>query len=114
MTTPDAPAYEVGDFLSYTLVTDTVVLEVVGVSASGNSITVRETADGEVLERDTSSGSPYPVVYIEAVPAPEVKPRTLRRRKNGRFGVPMGSRPAFVSPAPTRDGRPVRRVDYRF
>lgn len=102
----------VGDFLSEPLVTDTLVWEVVKVTP--RTITVRSTAEGEVVTNDHRDGNPLPVTYTEAVSDPHGRTRTLRVRRDGtvRMGTHRGARPMY--PTPTRGGVPVRRVDYRY
>lgn len=107
---------EVGDFVSSTLVTDTIVFEVVAISASGKTITIRRTKTGDVVERE-DNGSPYPVVYSEAVSDPNGDTFRLRRNKRGRFGGSgRDGDPTGRSLVKCRriDGKPVKRVDYSF
>lgn len=98
-----------GSFVQYTMVTDTVVLEVV--KATAKTITVRGTGDGEVLHKRNADGNPFPIVYTEAVPAPGATPKTFRLRKDGTFRAYSGGRP--IRPAALIDGRPARVTDYR-
>ncbi len=101
----------VGDFVTYSLVTDTVVLEVIDISPSGKTLTLRECSHGEAVHSE-DNGSPYPVVYTAAVPNPYGRTITTRRGKAGYFtvrGLPRNYRPARLI-----DGVPVERVDYSF
>lgn len=101
---------EVGDFLQHRYVTDTAVYEVVAVSKSGLSIRVRTTLRGEVLDT-YSDGGPYPVNFTEAISDETGTVRTVRRRKDGTWRVADYAR---LTPATTRDGRPVSVTDYRM
>lgn len=102
----------VGDYLSYTLVTDTVVVEVIKVTDKG--IVVRRTKTGDVVRRDFNGG-PYPVVYAAAVPNPDGATKRVMLSKEGRFKVAgsTGGRSTY-RPATTIDGVPVTRVDLSF
>lgn len=107
---------EVGDFVSSTLVTDTVVFEVIDISPSGKTITIRSTRTGDVVARE-SNGSPYPIVYNEALSNPNGDTFRLRRRKSGRFGGSgRDGDPTGRSLVKCRriDGKPVKRTDYSF
>ena len=106
---------KVGDFLSESLVTDTLVYEVVKVTPK--TVTVRPTLSGEKVHEDeacdkTSNG--LGVVWQEQVPNPDAKARTLRVRKDGtiRAGSHVGASPFY--PTSKVNGVPVRRVDYRY
>jgi hypothetical protein len=100
--------FKVGDFIAYTLVTDSRVYEVVKTTAK--TITVRPTQSGEVLESD---GSPYPVVWHEAVRmAGNGSDRVLRLRKDGTYRVADWARPFTL--ARMIDGKPVSRTDYKM
>lgn len=104
----------VGDFVSTTLVTDTVIYEVIAISASGKTITLRTTKDGE-FKHSESNGSPYPVVYTERVPNEDGDTFTVRRSKSGFFGGGKGGRIGrSLRLAHRIEGKPVRRVDYSF
>ena len=113
--TPVTAEIKAGDFLSESLVTDTLVYEVVKVTAK--TITVRPTTGGGPVhedERCDKGANGLSVVWEEQVAKPEAKTRTLRVRKDGtiRSGSHVGARPFY----PTRkvNGVPVRRVDYRM
>lgn len=104
----------VGDFMSETLVTDSVVYEVVKITAK--TVTLRTTSRGEKFQEDTAcdkGGHGLSVVWEEQVSNPEGATYSLRVRKDGsiRMGSHAGSRPLY--PSATIDGKPARRVDYR-
>lgn len=100
--------FEVGDFLSETLVTDIRVYVVVSRTPKTICIAATRTTD-EVLE---SNGAPFPTVWRaeEAVEGRETK--TLRIRKDGSFRTYEGAN--RLRPARLIDGRPVSKVDYSF
>ena len=103
----------VGDFLSESLVTDTIVWEVVKVTAK--TVTIRTTRDaGEFTEDTAVDKAPMPVVWEAREANPAGATKTLRVRKDGsvRIGDHAGSSP--LRPAPMVNGKPVRRIDYRF
>lgn len=113
--TPVTVEVKAGDFLSESLVTDTLVYEVVKVTAK--TVTVRPTMSGGPVHEDEAcdkGAHGLSVVWEEQVTKPEAETRTLRVRKDGtiRAGSHVGARPFY----PTRkvNGVPVRRVDYRF
>lgn len=113
--TPVTVEVKAGDFLSESLVTDTLVYEVVKVTAK--TVTVRPTTGGGPVHEDEhcdKGANGLSVVWEERVTKPEAKTRTLRVRKDGtiRTGSHVGASPFY----PTRkvNGVPVRRVDYRF
>ena len=101
---------QVGDFLAWTMVTDTVVYEVVKTTAS--TITVRRTRGGDVVRRHNVDGDPYPLVYTAERPDPTASTRVLRRRADGTFRVGNGANP--MRPAITHEGVPVSLTDYRM
>ena len=106
---------EPGMFLSESLVTDSIVWEVVKVTAK--SVTLRPTAEGdEITEDENCDKGAYglSVVWIERKSNPEAKTRTLRVRKDGsvRIGNHTGARPLYKTP--TKDGKPVARRDWRM
>lgn len=101
---------QVGDFVSYTLVTDTQVYEVV--KRTPHTATLRRTRPGENLRSENRDGNPYPVVHTEAVSDPTGPTQVVRRRKDGTFRIADWSRP--LRPATEIDGKPVTRTDYRF
>jgi len=94
-------------YLVETLYTDTVVWEIV--DRTEKTLTIRSTRDGAVVSRDTSSGSPYPVVHIEALPDPNGRTRVVRLRKDGTYRVGGGSALRAV-----KNSVALRRVDYRY
>ena len=113
--TPVTAEVKAGDFLSESLVTDTLVYEVVKVTAK--TVTVRPTMSGGAIyddERCDKGAHGLSVVWEEQVTKPEAETRTLRVRKDGtiRAGSHVGARPFY--PARKVNGVPVRRVDYRF
>lgn len=112
---PVTAEVKAGDFLSESLVTDTIVYEVVKVTAK--TVTVRPAMSGGPVhedERCDKGAHGLSVVWEEQVAQPEAETRTLRVRKDGtiRAGSYVGASPFY----PTRkvNGVPVRRVDYRF
>ena len=103
----------VGDYLSESLVTDTIIWEVVKVTAK--TVTIRTTQDaGEITEDTRVDKAPMPVLWEARKANPAGRTQTLRVRKDGsvRLGDHAGSRPLY--PARMINGKPVRRVDYRF
>ena len=113
--TPQTTEVQAGDFLSESLVTDTLVYEVVKVTAK--TVTVRPTMSGGPVHEDEhcdKGAHGLSVVWEEQLTKPEAETRTLRVRKDGsvRMGSHAGARPLY----PTRkiNGVPVRRVDYRM
>ena len=106
---------KVGDFLSETLVTDSIVWEVIKVTAK--TVTVRSTKRGEAFQADTrcdKGAYGLEVMWEEQVSNPDGYTKSLRTRKDGtiRNGDHVGASPFY--PTPTVDGKPARRVDYRF
>jgi hypothetical protein len=101
---------EVGDFVAETLVTDTLVYEVVGVTAA--TIKVRKTSDGDKVTSKNVDGNPYPIVWTSQVPDPDAPVRTVRYRKDGTFRSHRSGNPYRY--ATVIDGAPVRYTDYRF
>ena len=104
-----------GDFLSESLVTDTLVYEVVKVTAK--TVTVRRMMSGGPVHEDTrcdKGAHGLSVVWEEQVTKPEAETRTLRVRKDGtiRAGSHVGASPFYQTTKV--NGVPVRRVDYRF
>ena len=113
--TPQTAEIKAGDFLSESLVTDTLVYEVVKVT--DKTVTVRRTMTGDNFTKDTAcdeGANGLAVTWEEQIVNPDAKARTLRVRKDGtiRAGSHVGASPFY----PTRkvNGVPVRRVDYRF
>lgn len=101
---------EIGDFVQYALVTDTVVLEVVDKTAK--TLKLRGTQRGEVVRTDNIDGNPWPVQWTEAVPNPDGPVFKFRERKNGGFRA--AETYGQVTPALIVEGVPATRVDYRF
>ena len=113
--TPVTVDVKAGDFLSESLVTDTLVYEVVKVTAK--TVTVRRMMSGGPVHEDTrcdKGAHGLSVVWEEQVTKPEAETRTLRVRKDGtiRAGSHVGASPFY--PTTKVNGVPVRRVDYRF
>ena len=113
--TPVTAEVKVGDFLSESLVTDTLVYEVVKVTAK--TVTVRPTMSGGPVHEDEAcdkGAHGLSVMWEEQVTKPEAETRTLRVRKDGsvRSGSHVGARPFY--PTHKVNGVPVRRVDWRF
>ena len=113
--TPVTVEVKAGDFLSESLVTDTLVYEVVKVTAK--TVTVRPTTSGGPVHEDEAcdkGAHGLSVVWEEQVTNPEAETRTLRVRKDQtiRMGNHAGARPLY----PTRkiNGVPVQRRDWRF
>lgn len=100
---------EVGDFVSYTMVTDTRTFEVVKTTAK--TITLRDMVDGEILKREDRDGSGWPQVYTEQVSSEGMPETTVRLRKDGTYRVASY---AVLRPATMIDGKPVRYTDYRM
>ena len=113
--TPVTAEVKAGDFLSESLVTDTLVYQVVKVTKA--TVTIRRTRGGEQITEDDAcdkGAHGLSVVWTEQVPNPDAETRTLRVRKDGsvRMGSHAGARPLY----PTRkiNGVPVQRRDWRF
>ena len=87
---------KVGDFLVYTMWTDTRGYEVVGVTPKG--IKLRLTVDGPKVTSENRDGNPYPCVWEEMLPDPDGEVFLLRRRKDGTFRVADWANP--LRPAP--------------
>ena len=105
----------VGDFLSESLVTDTLVYEVVKVTKA--TVTVRRTMSGGPVHEDEAcdkGAHGLSVVWEEQVTNPEAETRTLRVRKDQtiRSGSHAGARPFY--PTTRINGVPARRIDYRY
>lgn len=105
----------VGDYLSESLVTDTLVYEVVKVTAK--TVTVRRMrSDGPAHtdEQCDKGAHGLSVMWEEQVANPHAETRTMRVRKDGtiRSGSHAGASPFY--PTRTINGVPVRRVDHRF
>ena len=101
---------KVGDFVQYTLVTDTQVLEVVGITPNG--IRLRYTTTGERMASDNVDGNPFPVVWREVLPCPGAMTQLVRRRKDGTYRVASWAN--RLRPAELIDGKPVKFTDYRY
>ena len=106
---------EPGMFLSESLVTDSIVWEVVKVTPK--SVTLRPTTEGDEITEDEScdkGANGLSVVWNERVSNPNAETRTLRVRKDGtiRFGSHVGARPMYRTPM--KNGKPVARRDNRF
>lgn len=111
-TQPQHPAqtFSAGDMLVEMLVTDSVGWEVVATTAQ--TLTIRRTKTGKIVQSDNLEGNPYPLVWEEMVPNPDAQQHVVRRRGDGTFRVDRGARPLFA--APVIDGIPVTRTDHRF
>lgn len=100
----------VGDFVQYAMVTDTVILEVVGKTAK--TLWLRGAQRGEVVRTDNIDGNPYPVQWVAAEPNPEGLTFKLRERKDGGFRI--AETYGRITEAVKLDGVPVFKTDYRF
>jgi hypothetical protein len=111
MTTTTNFTPQVGSFVQYTMVTDTVVYEVVKVTAK--TITVRPTIDGPRTWRcELVDHNDYPVIRTEQV-VDETQPvKVLRRRQDGTYRLCDSASP--LRPPYMVEGVPVRKTDYRF
>jgi len=108
-----APDGSTSDYLTETLVTDTVVYQVVARTASTIRVRrTRETGERWADGRCDVGAHGLTVQWCAVAPDADDTPRTVRRRKDGtyRAGGPS-SRP--LRDAPTVGGVPVRRVDMR-
>lgn len=106
---------KVGDFLAESLVTDTLVWEVIKITAK--TVTVRATTGTGVVHKDEACDTTpngLGVVWEEQAGNPDFITKTLRVRKDGsiRNGDHAGVRP--LRPATMVNGQPCRRIDYRF
>lgn len=106
---------KVGDFLSESLVTDTIVYEVIKVTKA--TVTVRKTIGTGISHKDPhcdEGGHGLSVQWEEVEPWHNGWTKTFRVRKDGslRSGSHAGARPFY----PTRkiNGVPVQRRDWRF
>ena len=113
--TPVTAEVKAGDFLSESLVTDTLVYQVVKVTKA--TVTVRRMMSGGPVHEDQhcdKGAHGLSVAWEEQVANPNAETRTLRVRKDGtiRAGSHVGARPFY--PARKVNGVPVRRVDYRW
>lgn len=100
---------KVGDFLVYTLWTDTRGFEVTGLTTKG--IKVRPTFDGAVVKKENVGGNPWPCIWEEMLSDPTSEERLLLRRGDGTFRVDTSAKP--LRPAPVIDGKPCTYTDYR-
>lgn len=99
-----------GDFVQYTLVTDTRVYEVVGKTAK--TLRIRPANKGERVASENHDGNPYPVVWTEAESDPDGAVITVRLRKDGTYRLANWARP--LRPATIVEGKPVFYTDYRM
>lgn len=106
----------VGDYLAESLVTDTRIYEVVGVTPKGIRLRTTQDMPEVTPEEDTRVDQVpgLPVLNIAVCPDPNGKVYLLRVRKDGsvRMGSHAGAHP--LRPARMINGMPVRRIDYRF
>jgi hypothetical protein len=115
MTSTTKPNLDTATFISFTLVTDTRVYEIVRRTAK--SIYVRPAKDGGEPIKDmsvdgaTSPGCP-PVVWTPQVSDPDADTIRLGLRKDGTYRTALWASP--LRPCPEFDGKPCRRTDYRF
>lgn len=100
---------QIGDFLSATLVTDTMVYEVVG--RTEKTLKIRACERGEIVKRENRDGNPWPVVWTEALSWENGTVQIVRRRKDGTYRTFEGANP--LRPAARIDGKPVSYTDYR-
>lgn len=106
---------QAGDFLSESLVTDTIVYEVVKVTAQ--TATIRHTDSTGTTHEDPhcdKGANGLSVQWEGCKPNPDAETRRLHIRKDGtlRIGNHTGARP--LRPTRTIDGQPVARRDWRF
>ena len=113
--TPVTAEVKAGDFLSESLVTDTLVYQVVKVTKATVTVIPCQGA-GRVIEDEQCDKGAHglSVTWETVAPLEGSQPRTLRVRKDGsvRMGSHVGARPLY----PTRkiNGVPVQRRDWRF
>lgn len=88
-----------------TLFTDTRCYEIVARTAK--TLTLRPMNRGEATESRNVDGNPYPIVYVEAVPAPDAETSVVRLRKDGTYRINSWS------PLRATDN-PVFVTDYRY
>ena len=106
---------KVGDFLEHTLVTDTVVLEVVKVTAK--TVTLRETRKSKTVcyEDDrVDNGSGYTVFFTAIESVKDGETRRVRLSKNGRLKVGSWARAGFYRKSLLVNGQPVEKTDLRY
>jgi hypothetical protein len=102
-----------GNFVRQLLVTDTVIYEIVAVSPSGKTVTLRTTKQAvengkPVVRSETNpNGSPYPMSYIMQEADPLGRVFTSRVNSLGQFG-PFQGKPLYNIEVPER------RVDMSF
>lgn len=99
-----------GDFVTYTLVTDTKTYRVEKVTAK--TLTLRPCAQGEVVKSENRDGNPFPCVWREAVPVEGAQTKVVRLRKDGTYRLDDWARP--LRPATMIEGKPVVYTDYRM
>lgn len=109
-TKTDTFSPQVGDFVSYTMVTDTRTYRVEKVTAK--TLTLRPCKSGEVVKSENRDGNPFPCVWREAVPVEGAQTKVVRRRKDGTFRAYNGGKPFRM--ATMIDGKPVEYTDYRM
>ena len=101
---------QVGDFVQYTMVTDTQVYEVMGKTAK--TLQLRTTVDGERMKSENVDGNPYPLVYVAVESWDGTQTETVRLRKDGTYRMASWANP--IRFAECIDGKPVRFTDYRI
>ena len=117
MTVIEEQSVRIGDFLREKLVTDTVLHEVIGMTA--RTITVRRTKDAIGEDGHALHMGDYPSVYTAQISDPDGVTQTLRLRKDGtyRIGESAGVRPLQkIAPKRFPDGNeyPWEYTDYSF
>ena len=113
--TPQTAEVKAGDFLSESLVTDTIVYEVIKVTKA--TITVRKTIGTDISHKDPhcdEGGHGLSVQWEEVKPWHNGWTKTFRVRKDQtiRSGSHVGARPFY--PTKKINGVPVQRRDWRF
>lgn len=90
-------------FVTETLVTDTLVYEVLETTAK--TMTIRSMARGEQVYHN---GEPLPVIGLKAVSDPNGYVKVVRLRKDGTYRTGNGMNPLRVTT------NPVFMTDYKF
>ncbi len=108
--------FQVGDFVSELLWTDTVTYEVV--ATTPKTITIRHTKDTGRGRSMGPEGNPYPIVLSEVTSNPLGETKVLRLRKDGTFRTGEGMRSMWLAHRCEFDNdgikSPVRKTDYSF
>lgn len=103
--------FQVGNFITEVMVTDTRTYEVIAKTAK--TITIRKTRRTDtVVKSENRDGNPYPCVWHEEVPDEDGAKYVLRLRKDGTYRIADWANP--MRPATIIDGKVTSYTDYRM